>query len=169
MSSTALTTTDTPRHGKRSRKLVPCQTAQGTVWLSAKFLKAFDVLCSGASPSLAALASGLSERHIYRQLARAGVKALLAERAQEIIQRAGPMAAARLVALAQQDDSKAVAVDATKHILGIQNIRPPPAAAVQINNLSAMFEVDLGPDPEPGRIIEYRPGCFRSADDPTNA
>jgi hypothetical protein len=166
MNGRALTTET--RQGKRSRKLIAHQTAQGTVYLSARFGKAFEVLCDGASPSLAALASGMSERHIYRMLARPEIKALLDERAHDIIKRAGPMAASRLVALAQQDESKAVAVDATKHILGIRNIRPPAASPVQVN-VTTMFDVDLGDDePTRGRVVEYRPGCFRSADDPSN-
>lgn len=153
-------------------KLIKHQTAAGPVRISGKFAKAFEAICDGAAPNLAAKISGLSERHVRRQLARPEIKALLNERARDIVAHAGPMAASRLVALAQQNDSKHVAVDASKHLLGIQNIRPPAASVAPLVNINAGYIIRLkGRALTPEQLASVGPGgaVFYDDDTPSGA
>ena len=64
-----------------------------------------------------------------------GINDLLRQRARDTVAKAVPMAAAKLVELMQQPDSKKVSFEASQRILDIEGIRPAagPGSRVSVN------------------------------------
>lgn len=157
---------------RMSGKLTKHQTAAGPVRISGRAAKMIAAIADGATATLAAKIGGLSERHTRRLLAKPGVRSLLSDMARDIVAQAGPMAATRLVALAKQDDSRHVALDASKHLLGIQNIRPPAASAAPLVNIHAGYIIRLkGRALTPEQLASVGPGgaVFYDDDTPSGA
>jgi hypothetical protein len=144
-------------------KLATIKTPAGPVRLSGKGRKAFDTLClTGGCVRLAALDSKLSERQVRRLLAKPGMRELMHQRARDTMALAAPMAADRVRALAMQDETRKVSLDASLAILQTNNIRPPPGhgPSVSLNIIPRGYIIDLSDDgyDEAGRpLIERKP------------
>jgi hypothetical protein len=116
--------------------------------LSRKMREAIELYSSGECRTwrAAAVRVGLSQEHVSRTIARPEVRAFLRERAARVISGALPRAAARLVELVD-DGSAKVSLDAAKHVLGIDGLRPPAATSgpvVSINMDAPGYLIDLG-------------------------
>jgi hypothetical protein len=80
------------------------------------------------------------------------------QRARDTMAVAAPMAADRVRALAMQDDSKKVSLDASLAILQTNNIRPPPGHGPRVSvNIRAGYRIDLSEPDEAGLLIEHEP------------
>jgi hypothetical protein len=115
-------------------KLTCYETEAGQVRLSAKGQKAFEALCAtGGKAELAAKLCGLSERQVRRLLAKPQVRAMMSQHARDTIAKAAPLAAAKLVALMSQDESRKVQLEAAVRVLDIQGVKPPQGPGPRVN------------------------------------
>ena len=128
-------TTDTPRKFK--------------AW----HINALELWCGGRVESKAALAQRCkrSLRSISRLFAREDAQAYVIARTRQGLAMDTAMAAQRVREIAKQEQALGPSLDASRYILGTANIRPP--AATPVVQIAMGFDVDLGDDDEPARVI----------------
>ena len=82
--------------------------------------------------------------HVSRELAKPRIQAFIASESRRTIARGQMRASARLIELVDAS-SEHVSLDASKHVLAIEGIRPPESGVnVNINNnISVGYVIDL--------------------------
>jgi hypothetical protein len=96
--------------------------------LSPKAKELIELVSGGVKPAMAAKVVKLSDRQARRIITRPDVQQLLHDMAVHRVTLAKGMAIDTIIEMAQQRDSKKVALEAAERIAAIGNIRPPPAS-----------------------------------------
>jgi hypothetical protein len=97
----------------------------------------------GVNQREAAKLSGISEFHLSRELKKPAIQAFIARKSRENIQLGVLRASARINELVDAN-SEHVSLDASKHVLAIEGIRPPDQAQANVNvNVSVGYVIDL--------------------------
>jgi len=103
----------------------------------------------GVNQREAAKLAGISEYHLSRELKKPQIQVFIARRARQNIQLGVLRASARINELVD-GDSEHVSLDASKHILAIEGIKPRADAQVSVNiDIKAGYVIDLTDSPQP--------------------
>lgn len=125
--------------------------------ISKRLRQAIDLLAKGRSltQKAAAEACGLTAEHLSRSLRKDHVRAFLTRRTRETIAVGALRAGERVVELIDSG-SEHVSLDASKHILAIEGIRPPADAQAVVNvNISPGYVINMNsPRPTERRLSE---------------
>jgi hypothetical protein len=98
---------------------------------------------------------GMNAGHLSEALRKPHVRVFIERRTRETIANGTLRASARLVELLDAS-SEHVSLDASKHLLAIEGIKPAAQPTTSVNvNIRAGYIVDLSPDP--GEIIDVTP------------
>jgi hypothetical protein len=90
---------------------------------------------------------GMNVSYLCEVLKKPHVQVFIARRTRETIANGTLRASARLVELLDAS-SEHVSLDASKHLLAIEGIKPPSGPATQVNvNVSCGWVIDLSDDP----------------------
>jgi len=123
-----------------SRQLTIIQTPAGPVRVTAKGMTVFDALCrTGGDVTLATSYANaqpgtkVSRRQVQRIAYKPGINAMIVAKARDTITKNTARAASKLVSLMDQDDSKKVSLEASKHLLSVSGIAPPQGPGVSVN------------------------------------
>lgn len=113
----------------------------------------------GVNQREAAKLAGISEFHLSRELKKPQIQAFIAQKARENIQAGVLRASARVVELVDAS-SEHVSLDASKHLLAIEGIRPPSdATQVSVNvGVSVGYVLDLSESGERAKVIDAQAG-----------
>lgn len=117
--------------------------------LSPRLKQACDLLASGECRTIKAAAErvGLSREHLGRMLDRPHVQAFLTRDARKTIAMGIARASRRMVELVDAS-SEHVSLDAAKHVLAIEGIKPASDRQVAVNvGLSVGYVIDLSDKP----------------------
>jgi hypothetical protein len=97
----------------------------------------------GVNQREAAKLAGLSEYHLSRELKKPQIQAFIARKSRENIQLGVLRASVRINELVDAS-SEHVSLDASKHVLAIEGIRPPDQGQVSVNvGVSVGYVIDL--------------------------
>lgn len=104
----------------------------------------------GVNQTEAAKLSGMSVFHLSRELKKPAIQAFIARKSRENVQLHTLRASVRIGELVDAQ-SEHVSLDASKHVLAIEGIRPPNDSQVSVNvGLSVGYVIDLsGSAPQP--------------------
>jgi hypothetical protein len=103
----------------------------------------------GVNQREAAKLAGISEYHLSRELKKPQIQVFIARRARQNIQLGVLRASARINELVD-GDSEHVSLDASKHILAIEGIKPRADAQVSVNiDIKAGYVIDLTDQAKP--------------------
>jgi len=108
-------------------------------------MRACDLLASGECRTVTAAAErvGVSREWLSRLMQRSHIQAFIARKSRENIQRGMLRASHRVVELIDAQ-SEHVSLDASKHVLAIEGIRPPDQGQVSVNvGVSVGYVIDL--------------------------
>lgn len=114
---------------------------------SPKLLKAINLLETGecTTQKAAAARAGISGQHLSTMLNRPDVRAFLSDRARQTVAGASLRASHRLRELVDAS-SEHVSLDAAKHVLAIEGIKPAEAVGPTVNiAITPGYVVDLSP------------------------
>lgn len=112
--------------------------------ISKRLRKVIDLLVSGEckTQKAACVRVNMHPDHVCRELKKPQVQAFIARRTRETISAGTMRASARLVELLDAA-SEHVSLDASKHVLAIEGIRPPDQGQVSVNvGVSVGYVVD---------------------------
>lgn len=124
MQSTEISTSSAPAPPKPVKeKRIPPKISQIIDWLLTGACKNQQAACDRIN---------LDPSYVSRELRKVHVQAFIARRTRETIDAGTMRAASRLVELIDAN-SEHVSLDATKHTLAINNIRPPDQGQVSVN------------------------------------
>lgn len=150
MSDTALAIAEhdqaitTPRTARRQR-------------ISPRVRDACDLLASKQCKTItdAAAAVGLTREHLSRELSKPHVQVFLQREARRTITNAAMRASYRVVELLDAS-SEHVSLDAAKHVLGINGIKPAADAQVSVSiDIKAGYVIDLSDTPgDRAKVVE---------------
>lgn len=102
-----------------------------------------DLATKGMTQRAAAERAGMNESHVSRELRKPQIQAFIARKSRENIQIGVLRASARITELVDAS-SEHVSLDASKHVLAIEGIRPPEQGAANVNvNVSVGYVIDL--------------------------
>jgi hypothetical protein len=102
----------------------------------------------------AAERAGMNASHVSEALKKPHVRVFVERRVRETIANGTMRASARLLELVDAG-SEHVSLDASKHLLAIEGIKPAAEPATQVNiNVRAGYIIDLS---EPGEIVDITP------------
>ena len=120
-----------------------------------------NLATKGVSQREAAKLAGMSEYHLSRELKKPQVQVFIARKARENIQIGMLRASKRVIELVDAE-SEHVSLDASKHVLAIEGIKPRADAQVSVNiDIKAGYVIDLTDSAKPvidaqsTRIIEH--------------
>jgi hypothetical protein len=116
-----------------------------------KIQKAVRFLLTGECKTQKAAAerAGLSPTYLCEQLAKAKIQAFIARESRKTIAHGQMRASARLLELLDAQ-SEHVSLDASKHVLAIEGIRPPDQGAISVNvGVSVGYVIDLSGASQP--------------------
>jgi predicted DNA-binding protein (UPF0251 family) len=119
--------------------------------ISPKILKAIRLLVSGECKTQKAAAArvGVSDTYLSTQLNKPAIGVFVAQEARKTISQGVMRASSRLIDLIDAG-SEHVSLDATKHVLAIEGIKPTGDAQVAVNvNLSAGFVINFADPRDP--------------------
>lgn len=123
--------------------------------ISKRMRKVIALLVSGECKTQKAACErvGMNADHISRELAKPRIQAFIASEARKTIARGTMRASARILELVDAS-SEHVSLDAAKHVLAIDGIRPPSEGGnTNVNiNISPGYVVNLG---DPPKVIEH--------------
>lgn len=118
---------------KPSRKRISKRMQQALSYLATK----------GVTQRDAAKLAGLSEYHLSRELKKPQIQAFIARKARETIA-VGVLRASNRVLELIDAGSEHVSLDASKHVLAIEGIKPPEQGQVSVNvGVSVGYVIDL--------------------------
>jgi hypothetical protein len=127
--------------------------------ISKALRQALNLLASGECKTQKAAAerAGLSEQHMSRMLNRAEIQVFIAQRARKTIAQGVLRASARVIELVDAS-SEHVSLDASKHILAIEGIKPVEQGTnINItNNIAPGYVIDMR-DPRDAATIDVTP------------
>lgn len=112
--------------------------------ISKRLRKVIGLLLSGECKTQKAACErvGMNADHISRELAKPRIQAFIASESRKTIARGQMRASARLLELVDAS-SEHVSLDASKHVLAIEGIRPPDQGQVSVNvGVSVGYVVD---------------------------
>jgi predicted DNA-binding protein (UPF0251 family) len=117
--------------------------------ISKRMQQALSLLATkGVNQREAAKLAGISEFHLSRELKKPQIQVFIARRARQNIQLGVLRASARINELVD-GDSEHVSLDASKHILAIEGIKPRADAQVSVNiDIKAGYVIDLTDSPK---------------------
>lgn len=108
----------------------------------------------------AAAKAGISEFHLSRELKKPQIQAFIARKARETIALGVLRASNRVLELVDAS-SEHVSLDASKHVLAIEGIKPPDQGQVNVNvGVSVGYVIDLSGGTRP--VIEHGPVAVRT-------
>lgn len=113
--------------------------------ISKRLRRVVDLLVSGEckTQKAACVRIGMHPDHVCRELKKPQVQAFIARRTRETISAGTMRASARLLELVDAS-SEHVSLDASKHVLAIEGIRPPNDSQVSVNvGVSVGYVIDL--------------------------
>jgi hypothetical protein len=113
--------------------------------ISKRLRKVIDLLVSGEckTQKAACVRVNMHPDHVCRELKKPQVQAFIARRTRETISAGTMRASARLIELVDAS-SEHVSLDASKHVLAIEGIRPPDQSQVNVNvGVSVGYVIDL--------------------------
>lgn len=113
--------------------------------ISKRLRKVIDLLLSGECKTQKAACErvGMHPDHVSRELAKPRIQAFIAAESRKTIARGQMRASARLLELVDAS-SEHVSLDASKHVLAIEGIRPPDQGQVSVNvGVSVGYVIDL--------------------------
>lgn len=113
-----------------------------------------DLATKGITQREAANRAGMNESHLSRELRKPQIQAFIARKCRETIQVGTLRASNRILELVDAS-SEHVSLDASKHILAIEGIRPPDQGQVNVNvGVSVGYVIDLsGNTPHPSATV----------------
>jgi len=134
------------------------ETQPGTVKeprISARMRHALTLLATrGMTQRDAAKQAGIHENHLSRQLKQPHIQVFIARAARQNIQ-LGVLRASKRVMELVDADSEHVSLDASKHILAIEGIKPRADAQVSVNiDIKAGYVIDLTDEPKRPPMID---------------
>jgi hypothetical protein len=121
-----------------------------------RIVRACELLASGECKTITAAAErvGVTREWLSRLLQRSHVQVFIARKSRENIQRGVLRASNRIIELLDAS-SEHVSLDASKHILAIEGIKPSQDAQVSVNiDIKAGYVIDLTDKPDPVRTID---------------
>lgn len=124
--------------------------------ISKRLRKVIDLLVSGECKTQKAACTriGMHPDHVCRELKKPQVQAFIARRTRETISAGTMRASARLIELVDAN-SEHVSLDASKHVLAIEGIRPPNDSSVNVNvGVSVGYVIDLSGAQPTARVID---------------
>jgi hypothetical protein len=102
-----------------------------------------DLATKGITQREAASRAGMNESHLSRELRKPQIQAFIARKCRETIQ-IGTLRASNRVLELVDAQSEHVSLDASKHVLAIEGIRPPDQGQVNVNvGVSVGYVIDL--------------------------
>jgi hypothetical protein len=102
-----------------------------------------DLATKGITQREAASRAGMNESHLSRELRKPQIQAFIARKTRETIQLGTLRASNRILELVDAS-SEHVSLDASKHVLAIEGIRPPDQGQVSVNvGVSVGYVIDL--------------------------
>ena len=121
--------------------------------ISARMRQALNHLATkGVNQREAAKLAGISEYHLSRQLKQPQIQVFIAQRARQNMQ-IGVLRASHRVLELIDAESEHVGLDASKHVLAIEGIKPRQDAQVSVNiDIKAGYVIDLTDQPK--RVID---------------
>jgi tyrosine-protein phosphatase YwqE len=120
--------------------------------ISKRLAQAIDLLAKGRAitQKAAAEAVGMNAEHLSRSLKKEHVRVFLAQRMRSTIALGALRASERVIELVDAD-SEHVSLDAARHVLAIEGIKPAETSQVSVNvNVSPGYVIDLSNGPERG-------------------
>jgi hypothetical protein len=123
--------------------------------ISKRMQQALSLLATkGVNQREAAKLAGISEFHLSRELKKPQIQVFIARRARQNIQLGVLRASARINELVD-GGSEHVSLDASKHILAIEGIKPRADAQVSVNiDIKAGYVIDLTDEPKRPPMID---------------
>jgi hypothetical protein len=129
---------------KPSRKRISKRMQQALSYLATK----------GVNQREAAKLAGISEYHLSRELKKPQIQVFIAQRARQNIQ-LGVLRASHRINELVDAGSEHVSLDASKHILAIEGIKPTSDAQVSVNiDIKAGYVIDLSDEPKRPPMID---------------
>lgn len=125
--------------------------------ISARIRRVAELVITGECATVKAACErvGIHPDYAYRELKKPQVQVFCEQRARQTIAAGTMRASARLIGLIDAS-SEHVSLDASKHVLGIANIRPPDSSQVNVNvGVSVGYVIDLAPQQPGARTIEH--------------
>lgn len=126
--------------------------------ISKRIRKVIGLLISGECKTQKAACerTGMNADHVSRELAKPRIQAFIASESRRTIARGTMRASARLIELLDAS-SEHVSLDASKHVLAIEGIKPPEQGQVSVNvGVSVGYVIDLsGKQPAPVVTIDH--------------
>jgi len=113
--------------------------------INPKIAKAVNLILTGECTTQKAAAEriGVSATYLCTQLKKPAIEAFIARESRKNIARGQMRASARLLELVDAS-SEHVSLDASKHVLAIEGIRPPDQGQVSVNvGVSVGYVIDL--------------------------
>lgn len=108
-----------------------------------------NLATKGLSQREAAKLAGMSEYHLSRELKKPQIQVFIARCARQNIQ-IGVLRASKRVLELIDADSEHVSLDASKHVLAIEGIKPSSDAQVSVNiDIKAGYVIDLSDSTKP--------------------
>lgn len=108
----------------------------------------------GMTQREAAKQGGMSETYLSTALRKPEIGAFIARRSRENIQIGVLRASARINELVDAQ-SEHVSLDASKHVLAIEGIRPPDQGAINVNvGVSVGYVIDLSGAAQTAKVID---------------
>lgn len=126
--------------------------------VSLKIRQVVELLVTGTCKTQKAAAEriGLHPDYVCRELKKPQVRVLIDRRVRETIANGTMRASARLLELVDAG-SEHVSLDATKHVLALEGIKPTAEPTTNVNiNIRAGYIIDLSDDP-PAKTIDATP------------
>jgi hypothetical protein len=127
-----------------------------------KIAKAVQLLLTGECKTQKAAAErvGLNASYLCEALTKPKIQAFIARETRRTIQSGAMRASARLLELVDAS-SEHVSLDASKHVLAIEGIKPPNEGQVNVNvGVSVGYVIDLSGGQQP--VIEHGPAHVRT-------
>ena len=121
-----------------------------------KVRHALDLMFRGECRDIKAAAAQakLSREHLSRSLRMPHIQAFIARKSRETIAIGQIQASNRIVDLIHAS-SEHVSLDASKHVLAIEGIRPPDQGAISVNvGVSVGYVIDLSGAAQPAKVID---------------
>jgi pantoate kinase len=114
-----------------------------------------NLATKGVSQREAAKLAGMSEYHLSRELKKPQIQVFIARAARQNLQ-IGVLRASKRVLELVDADSEHVSLDASKHVLAIEGIKPTQDAQVSVNiDIKAGYVIDLSGDAREVKTIEH--------------
>lgn len=129
--------------------------------VSKRIAEAVRLILTGECKTQKAAAErvGMNETYLCEALKKPHVRVFIERRTRETIANGTLRASARLVELLDAG-SEHVSLDASKHLLAIEGIKPAAAPTTNVNlNVTCGYVIDLSP--EIGEIVDVSPGVVR--------